>query len=323
MQQTLPPSTFMNICVLGAGALGCAMGGVLAEAGHRVTLVNRNAAHVAAIQTHGLTLNAAGVDRTVRVRAVTHCAQIMTEGSFDLLLVLVKSFHTEAAMQTALPLVGENTVVLSLQNGVGHDAILQRMVGADKVLAGKTYAGGVMLSPGRVLDSTKNKETIIGELAGGTSARAQRIAAAFTQAGLSTHVSLNIMTTVWDKLLVNAATGALSAITGLSYGPLYAQAGLEATAIAVVTEGFAVAKAAGITLSFTDTKQPWLKAGSGLPPQFKPSMLQSLEKGSITEIDYINGAIVAEGLRLGIPTPVNAALVACIKALESKLAPHI
>jgi 2-dehydropantoate 2-reductase len=315
------PAPPLNICILGAGALGSAMGGVLAEAGHKVTLVNRNAAHIAAIQAQGLTLNAGGVDRTVRVRAVTDCDQVDASNGIDVLLVLVKSFHTEVAMQAALPLVGENTVVLSLQNGVGHDTMLQRMVGSAKVLAGKTYAGGVMLAPGRVLDSTRHKETIIGELAGGTSARAQQIAAAFTQAGLITHVSANIMTTIWDKLLVNAATGALSAITGLPYGPLYAQAGLEATAIAVVSEGMAVAKAAGIAISFNDAKAPWLKAGSGLPPEFKPSMLQSLEKGSVTEIDFINGAIVAEGLRLGVPTPVNAALVACVKALESKLAP--
>ena len=229
-------------------------------------------------------------------------------------------------MRTALPLVGPVTTVLSLQNGVGHEAILQRMVGADHVLAGKTYVGGQLLAPGRVIDGSKNKETVIGELGGredgSASARCERIAKAFTDAGLQTHISPNILGALWDKLLVNAATGALSAITGLAYGKLYAQAGLQTTAQAVVAEGMAVAHAAGITLGFTHPLQPWVKAGAGLPPEFKPSMLQSLEKGSITEIDYINGAIVAEGTRWGVPTPVNAALVACVKALESQLEPR-
>jgi 2-dehydropantoate 2-reductase len=310
----------LNIAILGAGSLGCAMGGVLAEGGHQVTLINRHAAFVDAINQHGLILNAAGIERTVAVRAVTQCSEVdLSAGELDVLLVLVKSFHTEAAMQAALPLVGKSTAVLSLQNGVGHEAILSRMVGAHKVLAGKTYVGGVVLGPGRVIDGSRGKETIIGELDGSMSERAQRIATAFTAAGLVTHVSPNIMTTIWDKLLVNAATGALSAITGLPYGPLYEQGGLEATAIALVAEGMAVAKASGIAISFTDPREPWVKAGAGLPREFKPSMLQSLDKGSITEIDFINGAIVEQGARLGVPTPVNATLVACVKALESKL----
>lgn len=310
----------MNICILGAGALGSAMGGVLSEAGHRVVLINRNRAHVDAINERGLRLNAAGIDRYVRLQAVSDCSMVtLPDGGFELLIVLVKSFHTEVAMQAALPLVGDRTVVLSLQNGLGHEVLLQALVGAHKVLAGKTYVGGVMLSPGYVLDGTAGKETIVGELNGQLSARAQRIATVLTAAGLITQVTPNVMTTLWDKLLVNAATGALSAITGLSYGPLYEQADLEATAIALVKEGMAVAQAAGVELGFTDARQPWAKAGAGLPRSFRPSMLQSLDKGSVTEIDYINGAIVKEGLRLGVPTPINAALVACVHGLERRL----
>jgi 2-dehydropantoate 2-reductase len=310
----------LNIAVLGAGSLGSVMGGVLAEAGHRVTLINRNSAFVDAINQHGLTLNAAGIDRTVKLRAVTQCSDLdLSHGELDVLLVLVKSFHTESAIQAALPILGERTVVLSLQNGVGHEAILSGTVGAGKVLAGKTYVGGDVLGPGRVIDGSRGKETIIGELDGTMSERAQRIATAFSAAGLVTQVSSSIMCIIWDKLLVNAATGPLSAITGLSYGPLYEQAGLESTAIAAVAEGMAVAKAAGIALSFSSPREPWLKAGAGLPREFKNSMLQSLDKGSVTEIDFINGVIVEQGLRFGVPTPVNATLVACVKALESKL----
>jgi 2-dehydropantoate 2-reductase len=310
----------LNIAILGAGSLGCAMGGVLTEAGHTVWLINRGQAHVNAMNSRGLTLLANGVQRSIQVKAVTQCNQVdLSSGPLDLLIVLVKSFDTQAAVQGALHLVGARTVVLSLQNGLGHEAILSQLVGAEKVIAGKTYVGGQVLSPGLVIDGTSGKETIIGELGGGFSERTRLIATAFTQAGLTTHVSANIMSTVWDKLLVNAATGAVSAISGLSYGPLYEQVLLSETAIAAVAEGIAVAKAAGVDLSFSNPSEPWFKAGAGLPREFKPSMLQSLEKGSITEIDFINGAIVSQGQRLGVSTPVNSALVALVKALESKL----
>jgi 2-dehydropantoate 2-reductase len=127
---------------------------------------------------------------------------------------------------------------------------------------------------------------------------------------------------MWDKLLVNVATGALSGITRLTYGELYAVPELKSTAVVAVGEALDVARAAGIRLSFTHPVQAWDRAAEGLPPDFKASMLQSLEKGSITEIDFINGAVVRWGRRLGVPTPVNAALVACVKGIERSLAIH-
>jgi 2-dehydropantoate 2-reductase len=307
----------LKVCVLGAGALGCAMGGVLTEAGHEVWLINRNAAQVDAMMQRGLVLRTDGVDRTVRVRAVTSAAGVdSASGPADLLIVLVKSFHTEEAMHSAVSLVGPQTVVLSLQNGLGHEDVLAEIVGRDKLLAGKTYVGGTQLAPGHVIAGTRQKLTVIGELDGTVSARAEAVAAAFNAAGLDTTVSDNIMGTIWDKLLVNVATGALSGITRLPYGELYQVPALEACAVAAVTEAMAVARACGVRLSITEPVEAWRRAGAGLPFEFKNSMLQSLEKGSVTEIDYINAAVVVQGLRHGVPTPVNQTLVAAIKGLE-------
>lgn len=310
----------MKIVVLGAGALGCALGSVLTEGGHEVWLVNRGQAHVDAMNQHGLKVRENGVDRFVKVHAATSCAGVnVSSGPVDLIIVLVKSFHTREAIESARQIVSPETVVLSLQNGLGHEDILAEVVGQDKVLAGKTYAGGVMIGDGRIIVGTKGKDTHIGEIDGRMSPRANRIADVFNQAGLLTHVSENIMGTMWDKLLVNVATGALSGITRLTYGELYQLPEVEACAIAAVAEAMAVAKAKGITLSVTDPKQPWVKAAAGLPYEFKASMLQSLEKGSITEIDFVNGAVVRWGAKLGIPTPVNLALVACMKGIEHGL----
>ena len=310
----------MKICVLGAGALGCAIGGVLTEAGHEVWLINRNTAQVEAMSQRGLVLRSDGLDRTVRVRVVTTAAGVSpASGPADLLIVLVKSFHTAEAMHSALGLLGPETVVLSLQNGLGHVDILAGIVGGERVLAGKTYAGGTQLAPGYVEAGTRGKRTLIGEPAGGLSARATAIASAFSAAGLDTTVSDNIMGVAWDKLLINVATGALSAITRLTYGGLFSVPEVEACALAAVAEAMAVARASGVTLSIDSPAQAWHMASAGLPYEFKASMLQSLEKGSVTEVDYINGAVVRQGALCGVPTPVNQTLVAAIKGIEKNL----
>ncbi|MFD0669303.1 ketopantoate reductase family protein [Ramlibacter sp. MAHUQ-53] len=307
----------MRIAVLGAGALGCAIGATLAEAGHEVALINRNRPHVDAINAGGLQVRSADGERTVRARAATSAAGL---GPQDLVIVLVKSFHTREAMAAARELVGADTVVMSLQNGLGHEDILSEVVGRDHVVAGKTYVGGVMRGPGSIIAGVQGKRTLIGELDGRLTPRVRAIGEAFNAAGLATTVSDNIVGVIWDKLLVNVATGALSGITRLTYGPLYQLPGIEATAIAAVQEAIDVARACGVGLSTADARAPWIQAAEGLPADFKTSMLQSLEKGSVTEIDFINGAVVRWGERCGVPTPVNRTLVACIQGIERAMA---
>jgi 2-dehydropantoate 2-reductase len=303
----------MKICMLGSGSLGSALGGVLTEGGNDVYLIDAWSAHVEAMNTRGLTLRSGGVDRQVKVKARTTTDGI---GPADLVVVLVKSFHTREAITAASGIVGPETVVMSVQNGLGHEEILAEAVGKERVLAGKTYAGGVLLAPGHVIAGTEGKLTIIGELDGRMTGRATRIATTFTRAGLTTEVSTNIMGTMWDKLLINVATGALSGITRLPYGGLYAVPEVEQCAIAAVAEAIAVAKAIGVKLSSEDPEDAWKLAGEGLPKEFKASMLQSIEKGAPTEIDFINGSVVRWGERVKVATPVNRALVASIKGIE-------
>jgi 2-dehydropantoate 2-reductase len=307
----------MKIHILGAGSLGCAIGGTLAAAGSDVTLIARSREHVDAVNARGLVLrDAEGGERMVKVAAATGATGLAPA---DLVIVLVKSFHTETAIEGYQQAIGDNTIVISLQNGLGHEEVLAKAVGRERLLAGKTYVGGVFLAPGVVRAGVQGKLTLIGEPAGGFSERVQRVAAEFERAGLKTTASDNITGVIWDKLLVNTATGALSAITRLPYGALYALPELETTAVAAVAEAMAVAHAKGVTLSIKEPIDAWRMAGAGLGPDFKASMLQSLEKGSVTEIDFINGAVVREGERLGVPTPVNRTLVACVKGIEKGL----
>ncbi|HDR9005125.1 TPA: ketopantoate reductase family protein [Burkholderia vietnamiensis] len=307
----------MKIAILGAGALGCAIGAALTEGGNEVWLLNRSAAHVEAMRRDGLRVDDRNGSRHVKVRATTRAAEA---GVVDLVVVLVKSFDTDAAMRGAVELIGPETLVLSLQNGLGHEDVLADIVGRERVLAGKTYVGGVMRNPGHIESGVVGKATHIGELDGRITPRTNAIADTFNASGLDTTVSANIVGTMWDKLLVNVATGALTGATGLTYGQLYDEPLLKATALSAVAEAMAVARAAGVPLSTDDPERAWTLAGEGLSPGFKTSMLQSLEKGSITEIDFINGAVVRWGRRHGVPTPVNATLVACIKGIERGMA---
>jgi 2-dehydropantoate 2-reductase len=310
----------MKLVILGAGALGSALGGVMAEAGHEVWLITRNVEHVRAIQTSGLILREAGVDRTVKIHASTQAADA---GLADGVIVLVKSAQTTAAAWSASALMGPQTWVMSLQNGLGHEEILSEVFGTERVLAGKTYCGGQIIAPGHVICGVKGKDTHIGELAvnggGAVSDRLRSVAQAFNSAGIDTHVSDNIEGTIWDKLFINVATGALSGITRLPYGLLYQVPELARVAEAAVSEAMQVAQAKGVKFKLEEPLDAWHKAGAGLPFEFKASILQTLERGRPTEIDYINGAVVRWGAQLGVATPVNTTLVASIKGIEKGL----
>ena len=303
----------MKIYMLGAGALGSTIGGALAERDNDVWLIDAWKEHVDAINGRGLTLRSRGVDRTVAVKARTTVEGL---GPADLVIVLVKSFHTREAIRQAAAIAGPDTAVMSLQNGLGHEDILVEVVGRERVLAGKTYAGGVLLGPGLVAASTAGKSTYIGELDGRISKRARRIAATFSDAGLATEVSANIMGTMWDKLLINIATGALSGITRLTYGGLYSLPELRDCALAAVKEAIDVADALGVKLASNRPEDAWTLAARDLPDDFKTSLLQSIEAGAPTEIDFICGAVVRQGERAGIATPVNRTLLACVKGIE-------
>ncbi len=303
----------MRICILGAGSLGSVIGGSLAGAGHDVSLVTRNEAHVTAIGRDGLVMRHGDGQTIVRLVARTSPHGLPPA---DLVVVLVKSLDTIGAIEAAQDIIGPQTTLLSLQNGMGQEDLLADRCGRERVIAGKTYVGGVLTQPGIVTAGTAGKETIIGELDGSLSPRVQSIAEAFRAAGLLTVVSDNIRGAIWDKLFVNVATGAVSAITGLAYGPLYAIPEIEACAVRAVAEAMHVAKSSGVAITTRQPVDAWTKASAGLPADFRASMLQSLDKGALTEVDFINGAVVRAGRAVGVETPVNETLVALVKGVE-------
>lgn len=303
----------MRICFIGAGALGSALGGTLARAGHDVVLVDTDASHIESIDSRGLRLVEGDRESVVRVAATT-----TTQGLpvMEVVVVLVKSWATRAAAESAIGLAGPETTVLSLQNGLGQEEILAQVFGRDRVIGGKTWAGGNRIGPGHVVAGIAGKRSYIGELDGRVSERVRRVAEAFTTAGIETIASDRIMAVMWEKLLINVATAALTGITRLPYGPLQRVPEVADCAIEAVDEAIRVAAAGGVRLPNADPKLAWEQAWTGLPDGFKPSLLQGVERKETTEIDFINGAVVHWGRRLGIATPVNRTLVACVKGIE-------
>ena len=305
----------MKIVMLGAGALGSTIGGTLAMGGNDVHFVDMWQEHVDLINKDGLHMTNEKEDWYVRVDARTTADTI---GEADLVIVLVKSFATKQAVEQLKQtnVIGKNTLVMSLQNGLGNEETIASVIGSENVISGKTYVGGRLIQAGYISAGVQGKWTYIGVLNGEITDRIQTVCNVFNDAGLLCEVSDNIKGLIWDKLLINVAAGALCGITRLPYGPLYEEDYIKDVAVAAIQEGIQVAKAAGVVLKSEDPQYPWVAASEGLPGTFKTSILQSLELKRPTEIDFINGSIVEWGKKYGIATPVNQTLVACVKGIE-------
>jgi 2-dehydropantoate 2-reductase len=302
----------MKIAIIGSGAMGGVFGALLAKGGHDVTLIDVWREGVEAVNARGLLVEQKSGEReTVRVRATTNPADA---GVVDLTLVFVKCYHTGDAVRAALPIVGARTVVLSLQNGWGNAARISAITGADKVLVGVTYHSATLAGPGHVQHMARGA-THLGGLGGAAHARLPEIAAAFAAAGLEADVSPAIREQIWSKLALNVCSLPTSSLLRCYAGDLMQRPGTVALMQALLREVVAVANGLGIRLDYAER---WAAISALLEKATtaKASMLQDVIAQRRTEIDVINGAIVAEGTKLGIATPHNEALVHLIKALE-------
>ena len=303
----------MKIAVIGgAGAMGSIFGGLLAHNGNNVTLVDVAAEPVEAINAHGLKIeDRHGEAIVVRVRATTDPHSV---GQVDLALVFVKCYDTESAIQNAAPLIGPATIVLSLQNGWGNAPRITSILGEERVLVGVTYHSGTLIGPGHVLHAGKGS-TYVGELSGQISERLHRVGKTLTDAGLDTTPSDSVLNVIWSKLALNACTLPTSALLRFYSGELIEHNGTLALMRALLREVVAVAQAQGFTVDENERWDAITKVLQGARTG-KSSMLQDVENRRRTEIDVINGAIVAAGQQLNILTPYNHSMVCLLKALD-------
>jgi 2-dehydropantoate 2-reductase len=293
---------------MGAGAVGCYYGAMLAKAGHPVTLVGRPQ-HVEAAQRAGLRLQTAASDEKIPVKASTEAAAV--HGA-RLVLFSVKSPDTESAGKALAPHLEREAAILTLQNGVDNAERLAATLRRE-VIPAVVYVAVEMAGPGHVRHHGR------GELVIGRGAASEAIAAAFRAAGVPVEISGNVAGALWAKLIVNCAYNALSAITQLPYGRLVQNPGVPAVMADVVDECLAVARAAGVQVP-GDMHAATRGIAASMPGQYS-STAQDLSRGRPSEIDHLNGVVVRKGEALGIPTPVNRTLLALVKALEAKQRP--
>ncbi len=299
--------------VLGAGAMGSLFGGLLAEGGLEVTLIDVWKEHIAEINNNGLKITGEGGDRYVKLKATTDPSEV---GEVDVVLVQTKARYTEEAVKGALSLFGEDTVAISFQNGLGNEDVIGQSVGREKVLGGVTAQGSGIVGPG-VIRNAGNLPSHIGELDGGISDRVERIADVFTKAGLETVASDDIMKDIWKKLLANIGINAMSALCNFRVGEIFDVPETKETILEALDEAALVAKAAGVNIDVNETKDVLYSiTGKGGTESNRSGMLVDVLNKKKTEIDFINGAVVKLGKEYGIPTPVNKTLTAAVKGLE-------
>lgn len=302
----------MKIAVVGTGALGSLFAGYLSRSGEEVSAVDIKAEIVSAIREAGVKIKEAeDGEVAIPLRVTTRPEEV---GAVDLVIFLPKSGQTQEAAQSARCLFGEETVALTLQNGLGNPEIIEGILGEKRVLAGVTHQGSTLLRPGYILHGGRG-ETVVGEIRGAQSARAEKIVAVLNRAGFPTRVSTEIWNDVWGKLLVNVGVNALTAITRLRNGVLVEHAEAREILRGAVEEGVHVAGRKGIRLPYADAVEEVEEACRASKPNFS-SMLQDVLKRRQTEVDFINGAVVREGEKLGVETPVNRILTALVKTLE-------
>jgi 2-dehydropantoate 2-reductase len=290
--------------------MGLLLAGRLARAGYEVRLVDHRADRATALAASPMVLVEPDGDHRFLVPVVTRAADV---GVVDLVVIATKAYDTAQAAADAGPLVGEATTVLSLQNGLGNVETLVERFGAERVIGGVTAQGATLLDQGRVRHAGEG-ETVVAP-AGETSLRLADVAAALNRAGLPTNVSRNLEGLVWSKAIVNAAINPVGALTRLRNGDLIAHPETRSLMESVVVEAATVAVAAGITLVDGD---PWAKTQQvcAATAENVNSLLQDVRRARRTEIEYINGAIVARGETVGTPAPVNRALADLVRTME-------
>ncbi|WP_456475851.1 ketopantoate reductase family protein [Candidatus Pyrohabitans sp.] len=307
----------MNILIFGAGAMGSVFGGFLSR-DHSVTLIGRDR-HMRAIAERGLRISGIWGGHTfTRLNALTSVEQIPSRERFDLIMITTKSYDTARAVEEVAPLVDEDTAVMSMQNGIGNEEVIARVVGRQNTMGGMAIFGARLIEPGHAEVTVYASECLVGELEGGLSERAQRLTSAFTSAGIPTRASEDIIRDKWLKAFYNIALNPLSAILRVPYGELGEMPETLSLMRAMLREAFQVALACGIRVEYTWEEYYEHLLRDLLPPTAKhiSSMLQDIERGKKTEIDYMNGAVVGLGKRHSIPTPVNETITKIVKALE-------
>ncbi len=303
----------MRIAIIGTGAMGSIYAGLLADAGHDVWAVDAWQEHVAAMREHGLRVEGASGDRTVRLEATTDAADVERA---ELVIIATKAAAVEDAARSVLPILAPDGIVLAIQNGLGSADRIAGIVGPERVMMGVVGGfGASMKGPGH---SHHNGWEFVrlGEYRGGLTARLESVAETWRSGGFKVLTFDDIHKMVWEKLICNVTYSGTCTLTGLRVGEVQADADAWSVASACAGEADAVARAKGIALEFDDVVAYVTAFGQKIPDA-RPSMLLDHLAGRPSEIDVINGAIPRAAAEVGLEAPINTVVAALIRAKEA------
>ncbi|MCS6937067.1 MAG: 2-dehydropantoate 2-reductase [Candidatus Bipolaricaulota bacterium] len=306
----------MKILIVGAGALGSLVGGLLARAGATVQLYNPSQReHINAVRQAGLQIECLGGETLcIRLQATADPHEILQDP--EIVGIFVKAHQTAIAISQIAAQIPPGAWVLSLQNGIGMESEILRYVSPERFLRGTTAQGATLLGPGRVRWAGVGP-TRLGRWHGPPTTETDQLVALFNRAGLETEFVTEIERYLWEKLIVNGAINPLTALFDVPNGMIVSDPVLREIAHAVVREALPIARRHGVLWNESEMIER-LETVACKTAQNISSMLQDVRRGRRTEIEYINGAIVREGRRLNLPTPVNLLLVKWMTSLDAK-----
>lgn len=304
----------MKFVIMGSGAMGSLIGGLLANNGVDVTFVDPWEEHVNAINKNGLVMKVIGEkEETINAKATTNPGDV---GIVDAVIFLAKGVDTERIIKESLTMIGKDTVVLTLQNGLGNVEKIAEVVDVSQVAFGVIEFSSILESPGIIRYELANGEIYTNTANGEKNAKFEQIIDIMSKSGLNATVSEHAEKRVWDKLVINANYNVLCAITGLKIGALMGQEAGVQLMEGITKELVEVANKKNIALNYEECMDHLLVLGKQVSNHY-PSMAQHVARKALTEIDFINGAVVREGKKVNIPTPVNETLVKILKVVEN------
>ncbi len=299
-----------RIVVVGPGAIGCLFAGLLSRQAE-VWLLDHDPARAERLMAQG-GIFCTGIDTwNARVPVTTDTRDI---GIADLVIVCTKAFHTSEALANAKAVIGRDTAVLSVQNGIGNVDLIAKSVGPERTFAGATHQAAILISEGRI-HHTFDGPTVIGSLLKDPPHHLKKIKMVLAQSGISVKVSHNINGLLWSKLIINVGINAVSALTRLQNGHLLEDDDAKAVMRAAVDEAAAVARRKRIRLLYQDPIKHVFQACKRFELN-RSSMLQDVVNKKRTEIDFINGVIVDEAKKYKVAVPVNKTLCRLVKVIE-------
>ena len=305
----------MKIAIVGTGAMGSVYAALFASAGHEVWAIDRWREHIDAIRANGLRLEGASGDRTVKLHATTDSKDA---GACDLVILATKAMHVAQAAESVKVLLGAKTPVLSIQNGLGGPDTAARILGRERVMVGVVGGfGASMKAPGHAHHN--GWELVrLGEFGGPITPRLKEVEQLWQGAGFRVKMFDDIDQLVWEKLICNCAYSGPCGISDRTTGEVMEDPDLSKVSAACASEAYAVARAKGVKLGFTDPVAYVRDFGSKIP-HARPSVLLDLMAGRKSEIDVINGSIPRVGQEFGVAAPVNEAITSLVRAKERKL----